>query len=304
MDRSSQHYTEAVIKKKSQEDPRELAIREKIRQAVLTKSWAREAFLEIKGLQIDYLKKTIENVRNPEKVHDITQEVLRKISALLNSQIVEGLELLAKVPKGSPALVMTNHFGAYKLLGVSPKEDLGVDIPGYDAMYPYPMYFAALFPVAREIGDNLYYVSEDFPLIFGQIHTAAGFIYVPPPTLEIEGNRTSFLLEETREAVRQHRRGSFVNFPEGGTSGKYSGLGPYDLGPFKTGGYVVAAKLNIHVIPVAQYFDKDRGFQLKVLKPSIPPITDREGYQKMAESDRAEMQDWLDRRVPNRDLPG
>lgn len=296
MNRTDPDYVEALIKKKSQEDPKEVAIREKIKLAVLERQWARDAFSKIKALQIEYLKKTIANVENPGIVHDITQNVLEKISALLGSQIVEGAEALAKVPKGSPALIMANHFGAYKLTGIHPGEDLGVDIPGYDAMYPYPMYFAALYPVAKEIGDKLYYVSEDFPLILGQIHTEAGFIYVPPSSVEVEGGRTMFLLEETREAINNHRNGAFVNFPEGGTSGKYSGLGPYDLDPFKTGGYVVAANLNIHVIPVGQYFDKDKGFQLKVLEPSIPPITDREGYEEIAERHRSEMQSWLNER--------
>ncbi|MFZ5932902.1 MAG: hypothetical protein ACOYT7_02395 [Patescibacteria group bacterium] len=295
MNRRSREYTETVIKKKSQEDPREIAIREKIREAVLEKPWAREAFRQIRQLQIDYLKRAIANIEDPGRVHNITQEVLQEVASRLKSKIVEGKELLSKVPKGSPALVMVNHFGAYKLTGINPKEDLSIDIPGYDAMYPYPMYFAAIYPVAREIGDNLYYVSEDFPLIFGQIHTEAGFVYVPPLSMVVEAGRTAFLLEETRQAINKHRSGAFVNFPEGGTSGKYSGLGPYDLDPFKTGGYVVAANLNIHVIPVAQYFNKDTGFELRVLEPSIPPITNREGYQKIAEGHRSEMQAWLNK---------
>ena len=293
MDRRSRQYTEAVIKKKSQEDPMEIAIREKIGQTVLEKLWARGAFSEIRQLQIDYLKNAIGHIENPETVHDITQEVVKRIAELLRTKIVEGGELLAKVPKGSPALVMANHLGAYKLTAISPKKDLGIDIPGYDAMYPYPMYFAALEPVAREIDDNLYYVSEDFPLIFGQIHTEAGFVYVPPASIKIERGRTVFLTEETREAINNRRNGAYVNFPEGGTSGKYSGLGPYDLDPFRTGGYVVAANLNIHIIPVAQYFDKEEGYQLKVLEPLIPEVTDKEGYQKIADGHRAEMQDWL-----------
>ena len=166
---------------------------------------------------------------------------------------------------------------------------MGVDIPGYDFMYPSPMYFAGLKPVAKTIGDNLSYVSDDFPGIFGQIHRKAGFIHVPPPNIQ-STNRTEALLEQTREAINKRTNIGIVNYPEGGTSGKYSGLGPYDLDPFKTGGYVIASKLGVYVIPVAQYFNPEKGLQLKVFQPYIPSISDKEGYEKYAVKDKNQMQ--------------
>ena len=296
MNRNDPLYVESVVKKKSQIDPKETLIREKISASVLRENWVRDAFIKIKGQQIEYLKTVVANVNNPDLVHNKTQDILEAISIKLKSHVVEGADLLNEVPKGSPVLIATNHFGAYKLTGISPKEDLGIDIPNYDSMYPYPMYFAALYPVAKAIEDKLYYVSDDFPLIFGQIHTEAGFIHVPPSSIEVEGGRTALLQEQTKEAINKHRNAAFVNFPEGGTSGKYTGLGPYDLDPFKTGGYVVAANLGINIIPVAQYFDKDEGFQLKILRPFIPEKTSSEGYKKMAEDNKIEMQKWLDGR--------
>ena len=296
LNRTDPDYVKAVVEKKSQADPKETVIREKIRQAVLREKWARDAFSHIRELQIAYLKEMVANVDNPELIHDKTQTILKEISTQLKSQIVEGADTLADIPKGSPVLIMTNHFGAYKLIAVSPEDDLGVDIPNYDAMYPYPMYFAAMHPVASAIGDNLYYVSEDFPLIFGQIHTEAGFIHAPPASVEIEGGKTLLLQEQTKDAISKRRNAAFVNFPEGGTSGKYTGMGLYDLSPFKTGGYVVAANLGIHVVPVAQYFDKDEGFQLKLLNPFIPAVSDKRGYERIAEGNRIEMQDWLNER--------
>lgn len=299
VNRNDPQYTEAVIKKKSQSDSKEVSIRKKIEDAILREEWAKTAFSHIKDEQIEYLKKSIAKVDNPDFVHDSTQDTLKKISRELKAQIVEGAELLSEVPEGSPILISTNHFGAYKLTGLNPKTDLGIDIENYDAMYPYLMYFAALHPVSEAVQDNLYYVSDDFPLIFGQIHTEAGFIHVPPSSIEISGGRTAFLEEQVKKSIAKHPNSAFVNFPEGGTSGKYTGLGPYDLDPFKTGAYVVAANLGIHVVPVAQYFDKNDGFQLKIFKPFIPEITDKTGYENMAQNNRAEMQKWLDTRKNN-----
>ena len=295
--REDPSYIKAVVEKKGQSDPKEVAIRDKIRNAVMAEDWARAAFSEIGEMQIRYLRKMIANSDKPEFIHDSAQQALKEISRKLRSTIVEGENELAQVPKGSPMLIITNHFGAYKLTSVSPRGDLGVDIPNYEAMYPYFMYFAALYPVAEAVEDNLYYASVDYPLIFGEIHTKAGYIYVPPPSLKTSEGRTGLLIKQTKDAIDNRHNVAIVNFPEGGTSGKYSGLGPYDLSPFKKGGYVIAANLGIYAVPVAQYFDKSEGFQLKVLKPFIPPQTDRKGYEQMAEGNRKEMQTWLDERV-------
>lgn len=294
LDRTSPAYLDAVVKKKSQDDPKEIAIREKIASCVLRETWAQDAFEAARALQRDYMKDAVAHARDSDYVHERTQTAIKELSSMLRSSIEEGAELLEKLPRGSSGLIMTNHFGAYKLCKLSPKDDLGVDIPGYDSMYPSPMYFAALSPIAEKLGDGLYYSSEDFPGVFGTIHTNAGFIHVPPASINIEGGRTSYLIEETRRALRRHPNALIVNFPEGGTSGKYTGLTPYDLDPYKTGGYVIAAQLGIPVISVAQYFDPVHGFRLKVFEPFIPTPGDKEVFEKIATEDRARMQAWLD----------
>jgi hypothetical protein len=294
--RNDPTYREAVVKKKSQDDPKEVTIREKTAERMLREPWAREAFATIRAKQIEYLKEMVAHIDDADFVHRRTQETVRELSTLLKSEIAEGAELLETIPKGSPVLIATNHLGAYKLCGISPREDVGVDIAGYDAMYPYLMYFAALSPVADAIGDDISYVSEDFPEVFGDIHSKAGFVHVPPAAIPIEGGRTAFLAKQTSDVIEQHPHSAIVNFPEGGTSGKYTGLGIYDTDPFKTGGYVVAAELGIHVIPVAQYFDKDGGMQLRVFEPFIPAKGDKESFEMMAEHDRNAMQEWFDER--------
>lgn len=286
-------YLNAVVQKKPhKDDPKEIAIAGKIRDQVFMKEWAKEAIAKIRALQIEYMRGVVANSKNPALVYEHTQNILREISVLLNAKIAEGAEFLMEIPKGSPALVMTNHLGLYKLAGINPKEELGVDIPGYDFMYPSPMYFGGLSPIAEKIGDNLSYVSDDFPGVFGEIHRASGFVHVPPPGAQTE-NRTEVLLRQTEGVFKMHPNTAIVNFPEGGTSGKYTGLGPYDLDPFKTGGYVIASKLRIRVIPVAQYFNPEKGLQLKVFPSYIPEITDKEGYEKHAKKDQQQMQEWL-----------
>jgi 1-acyl-sn-glycerol-3-phosphate acyltransferase len=156
------------------------------------------------------------------------------------------------------------------------------------------MYFAGLMPVAEKIGDNLAYVSDDFPGIFGEIHRAAGFIHVPPQTSE-KISRTEVLTQQTKEVVNVRKNIAIVNFPEGGTSGKYNGLGPYDLEPFKTGGYVIASKLGIRVIPIAQYFDKEKGLQLRIFKSYFPLLANKGEYERLAKEDMVAMQEWLNK---------
>lgn len=296
IDRTDPLYVEALVEKKPHiDDPKEIDITDKIRSEIFKEEWVRDAFGRIDSIQKQYLRNMVRNATNHQEVHDQTQKVLKEISEVVRSEIVEGEENLDKIPKGSPVLVATNHFGGYKLLPVNPKEELGVDIPGYDSMYPYPMYFAALNPVAEKLNDNLYYVSDDFPLVFGDIHRSADFINVPPAKVVPHG-RTDLLEHQTAELIRHHPNAAIVNFPEGGTSGKYSGLGPYDLDKFQSGGYVIASHLRIPILPVGQYFDIKKGFRLRVFEPTIPEVKSREEHLKDAEKNKNEMQAWLDSR--------
>lgn len=293
INKDDSEYQANILKQKLPNDPKEEAIREKVRASVLRLDWAIDAFAKIRQQQTDYLKESVKNIENETYVHDLTQKILRTISKEVKSKIVEGEELIDAVPKGRPALIATNHFGAYKLLGISPKKDVGVDIPSYDTMYPYLMYFAALDPVARKLGNNLYYTSNDFPGIFGDIHRKAGFIHVPPTT----ESKTGYLINQTRRAIEKRMNSAIVCFPEGTTSGKPSGRGPYDLEPFKTGGYVVAAELCMHVVPVAQFFNPQGGYELKIMRPFIPEKGGKEIYKNYAEENRKDMQKWLDQRI-------
>jgi hypothetical protein len=295
-DRTSPEYIEAVISKKPHgEDPKDIRIRNIIEDRFLQEDWARAAIGNIREEQITYLRDVIPRVDEPEYVDAATQEIVRRISSELHSTIEEGQENLGKISAGRPVMIMTNHLGTYKLTGINPQTEVNGSIERYDKydfMYPYPLYFAALSPVAEALGDSLSYTSDDFPGVYGKVHSEAGFVHVPPASLVASG-RTEALTAQTNEVFLRKPNTALVNFPEGGTSGKYNEAGPYDLLDFKTGGYVIAANLGIPVLHVAQYFDPHEGMRLKVFEPMDIQPTDREGYQELAAHAQAEMQAWL-----------
>jgi hypothetical protein len=295
-DRNTPEYIKAVVDKKPHiDDPKDIRIRQLIEERFLQEDWARAAFDSIRQEQIEYLRNVTARVDEPEYVDGVTQDTLKRISTELHSTVEEGSEHLAGLPKGKPVLIMTNHLGTYKLTGINPQRELGegVDIyDGYDFMYPYPLYFAALNPVAEALGDKLSYSSDDFPGVYGKVHTEAGFVHVPPASIVTSG-RTEALIKQTGGIIKNQPNTALVNFPEGGTSGKYNEAGPYDLLDFKTGGYVVAAELGMTVLPVAQFFDPHEGMRLKVFPPMNVATTTREQYHDLASQTQAEMQGWL-----------
>ncbi|HSX27226.1 MAG TPA: hypothetical protein VLG25_00410 [Patescibacteria group bacterium] len=294
-DRNASEYLQAVIEIKPRaDDHRDVRIREIIRKIFIKEPWAEKVFANIREEQIAYLKDVVHSVSDPVYVDRVTQETLRKIGGELRATIEEGVEHLTPL-QGKPVLVTTNHLGTYKLAPINPRVDLGEDVPkyeGYDFMYPYPLYFAALSPVAEALGNALSYASNDYPGVFGQIHSAAGFIHLPPAS-QFNDGRTGALKQQTAELFQRRPNTALVNFSEGGTSGKYDEKGPYGLRDFKTGGYVIAAELGLPMLAVAQYFDPLIGMRLKVFEPFYPQTGTREAYQQLANGTQAEIQAWL-----------
>lgn len=276
------------------DDPQDIAYVEKLTRCVLKEEWAKDAFATIRQLQIEYLRETLARSEDAAFVYERTQAVLKEIAGLLRAEIAEGAEHLEQIQKESPALLMTNHFSAYKLTGFNPEKELGVTIPNYD-FDPSPMFIAGFAPVAKSLRDNLSLATDDFCGVFGKIHREAGFVHIPPKEALTTG-RTAYLLEQTRKAFMRRPNTVLVNFPEGQTSGKHTGLGPYDLDPFKTGGYVIAAQLHTRMVPVAQYFDPHEGLQLKVFPSYIPGGADKTAIQALADQDQRQMQKWLNER--------
>ncbi len=290
-------YTEAVVRKTpSHLDPQDIAFVAKLRESVLSQPWTKEAFAEIKQAQIAYLREVLARSEDTEFVFARTQEILKEVSLLQHSAIAEGGENLNGLERGAPVILATNHLSTYKLAGFSPETELGLKIRDYRYLCPTPMFIGGFTPVAEKLGNTLAIVSDDFPGVLGQIHRAAGFVHVPPKETT-GGSRIEYLREQTAEVFKKHPQTALVNFPEGQSSGKHRGLGPYELERFRTGGYVIAAELGVRVIPVAQYFDPKQGLQLKVFPSYIPKQNEDAGYKVYAKRDQEEMQKWLDAKL-------
>lgn len=281
--------------------PQERRISALIRTELLSTEWARKTFADIRELLIAYFKDSLSNTQNPQYVHDRTQRLLSEIAERGKTKIVSGEEYLRAVPKKSPVFLMTNHLGLYKLATINPEIELGLDDFGAEKMFPLPLFHASNKPVADSLEDGLYIAAFKFPGKIGEVQKAAGGVVIRLEEEEkLEKNITAgidHLTTQTRNFIEEYPNGALSILPEGGTSGKRNGGSPYDLETFRTGGFVIAARLNIPILPVSQYFDPQTGFEVAVFEPIYPNRDmNREQFTQMASSTREKMQKWLDER--------
>lgn len=270
-------------------DPLEQRIRGLIRDNVCSTVKGREMFAKVNDLQIDYFRDAIGNIGKPGVTHDRTQELLKELSQVTNSRIVQGAENLDSLPKKSPVFAMVNHFSGYKLVAIE-QGTLGVDSPDIDQIYPFPIFYSSLVPVAEALEDNLYDAHLELPAPLLKVQEEAGLLVVPPG----EGQFKT-VVERTEDHLKEHPNSLLVLFPEGESSGKRNNGGPYDMVGFHAGSFIIAAKKGIPVVPIAQYFNPNSGFELAIF-PSfkLDPNGDRAYFEQMAANTRQEMQAWLD----------
>lgn len=273
----------------SKSDELEIRIINLIKEELESTKWASESFREVRGMLVNYFLSSVKSLDKPDKIHEDTQKLLRNISYLMKSKIISGEEYLSKIGN-SPVIIASNHLGSYKLTELNPKE-FGWDMDT-DVIHPFPMFYASIYPVAEKLKFNLYDAAWTFENPIGEIQKAAGYI----PVAQGRGVFDQ-VLEASREAMKNYQNGAFVVFPEGGTSGKRNNGGPYDLIPFKTGVFAIAAELDVPVIPVAQYFNPKTGFELGVLEPVyVSKGVSREDLARTASEVQGKMQNWLNSR--------
>lgn len=274
----------------SQGDPLEVRIVGLMQKEFLVTPWAKDAFSRAKKITIDYLGNSIAILNDPSRVHDETQKVLKDLSTNFQSRIVLGEKNLQQLHERQPGFIVANHLGVYKLTGIKPQE-LGLNLP-VEIVHPFVMFYQSLVPVAQQLGCNLYEAAYPYKTPIKEIQEAAGSILVPSG----KGSFSS-VVRASERAIGDHPNGLFTIFPEGGTSGKRNGGGPYDLEEFHAGSFAIAAKVGIPVIPVAQYFNPNRGFELRVFNPmTLERNKPKEYYEKIANDTRSEMQTWLNER--------
>lgn len=294
IDRTDSEYVRAVVDHLPRmDDPQEQRMRDIAQNEFLKSDWARNAFSNVTSRQIAYLKDCLNHLDDPNYIHDQTQEVIAEISELTRTRIVSGQKNLEGLEKGKPVLLVTNHPATFKLGGINPKTELGIDIPNFNLVYPSPIFISPLYPVAKELGDRLYFSSLEYPLKLGDVHESAGFMTVRP----VEQGRTQELQNAVAKLVQEHQNAAIVHFAEGGTTGKRNGGQVYDLEDFSTGGFVIAAKNRIPVVSVPHYFNPESGFETGVFNPiMLDENGDKAYFEQIANQMRSQMQDWLNTR--------
>lgn len=271
------------------DDPLEVRIRGLIRDQVYSTPLGREMFRKVDEAQLAYFRDSLAHLGDPDLIHDRTQALLKKIAEMTNAQIVYGKENLAKVPKGSPVFAEVNHFSGYKLTAIE-QSDLGLNLPEIDEIFPYTLFYSSLVPVAEILGRKLYMAQLEMPEPLLTVQKTAGLLLVP-----LEKGSFEVVLQRSKEHVDKYPNSVTVLFPEGGTSGKRNGGGPYDLEPFHSGSFAIAGKLGITVLPITQFFNPNRGFEVAVFEPFKPdPKGGREYFDELANNTRKQMQAWLD----------
>lgn len=298
MKKNDPRYIEATIKHSpSLNDPLERKIVDIIKSEALTTSWAREAFRKLKEGIILNWEDVYSHLNDREYVHNATQKAIAEAAEIINTSIVSGEDNLKKLKRDSPFMIASNHLSTYKLVPIMPEElrAIGVKGPLLDVYYPYIAFISPFYPVTKKLNDNIYEAAVEAPGELEKVFTATGSIDVAPASLFKD--RISMLTEATKILFTKHPNAGLVIFPEGGATGKRSGKGIYDLEQFKTGSFLIASKLSIPILPVAQYFNPQKGFEIGVFEPITPKRDQpKEYYQNIAESTRKEMQTWLNQR--------
>lgn len=260
----------------SMAEPLEVRIRGLIQDQAYETPLGMKMWGDVKRIQGEYFTEASEHLNNSTYVHDKTQETLGRIARATNAQVIKGKECLRQL--NTPALVVLNHYSGYKLTSFVPEDIPAADFGSMSELYPFPAFFASLYPAAKEVGDDvtlydahLEYAKAEKGNKLRRIQEEAGLLVIP----EEDGGFPA-TLEATRKIVATHPRSLLVVFPEGESSGKRNNGGPYDMVPFHTGAFVIAAELGLPVVPAVQYFNPEKGFQVSVLS-SFNPKTFEKG---------------------------
>lgn len=271
----------------SSKDSDEVRITKLLESELLRSDWARTFFKEAKDRQIEFIKNALGKTDKPDEVYKLNQELLRELSLSGRTRIESGSENLEGIT--APVMIVTNHLGDYKLAAIKP-EELKLDI-GIDQVHPFSMYYSPYYPIAEKIGAQISAAHVELPEPLYQIEKACALITI---VAKKEGGTTEKLEFDTRDLFNRLPNSLLVVFPEGGTSGKRNGKGPYDLEEFKAGAFVIAGHLGIPILPVAKYFNPEKGYELAVF-PSIKldRSDDRSYYKKFATETQEKMQVWL-----------
>lgn len=278
-------------------DPQEVAIIEITKREAVSTPLGQSMVDKVRRLVKNNWQDQYAHRHDASYVHAKNQEGVAEFARITNAIIVSGEEKLRVLEKGKPVLFSANHVGFYKLAGLSPQElaDLGFDggHPVEDIHYPHIPFYAALYPVANLLNDDICMAAEEEPGTLGELYGATGSIDVPPAS--VIGDRVNMLTEATRKLFEMYPSSALTVFTEGGTTGKRNGGNTRELGKFHTGLFVIASKLELPVVLLAHRFDPASGFKIAVADVlRINKESTREEIQEVAARARGVSQAALD----------
>lgn len=269
------------------DDPKEIAIITKLQDEVLSTQIAKKTFKKLHSFQQDFFTNAFENLDKPDHIMDEYIKLLEKLNNESSTQIVYGKEELTQLKKIN-IIIVTNHLGAIKLIPISNK-DRTLDV-NMDKFEPFPLRHAPLKKITDELGATLVETAVKLPRKLLDIQKACGVITVA--TLGV--GKTETLIQDTQKKFLDSPT-AIVMYPEGGTSGKRSEGGPYNLDPFHSGAFVVAQRTGVPIVPICQYFDPESGYKLSILEPFTVTQKDLGNIKDLARDMEQKMQNELDR---------
>ncbi len=277
-----------IERQPKQNDPQEIQIRQKLEKELLSTPWSKQLFKHFQALQVDFFKSALANLDRPQEVRQEYLQLLKKLAHLGNTQITDGTENLQNLDSAKGIIIITNHLGTAKLTAFSP-EELGLNIP-IDKIEPFPIRHAALSLIAGQQEKSIYEAAIELPPPLNLIQQETGVVLVAAGGIgrlrQLEHNTKATLSATTQPVI--------VMYPEGGTSGKRNSGGPYHLDEFQTGALVVAAHLELDILPVCQYFNPNSGFELGILPPiQVTNTNNHDYFYQLAQDVRRSMQNWL-----------
>lgn len=278
-------------------DSRERRIIEVMKEEILVTDASKETFSQLEDDVKSNWQKAYDRLGDPVVVRRIFQEGTQSSAKIAKVNIEEGEELVKSLNPKNPLMIVSNHLGTFKLISMLPEELKQRGVAGQQLpsiYYPFVTYYMPFQPIAERIGNGIYEASFEQPGKLGQLFREAGNIDVPPQPFAQD--RVDTLTNDTKDLISNAPNSALVVFPEGGTTGKRSNGRIYNLEKFHKGAFVIAAKLGMPILPVAQYFDIQRGgFDLRIFEPfSLDQSVTVDEIDEAASNTQGKMQEWLD----------
>lgn len=243
--------------------PSEDRIRQLLKDTLASTPWAQDMFATASGLQADFFTSAVHPDTSELEVNAAYIALQQRLTELMRVQVREGEGYLAALQDDPAIIVAVNHLGIGQV-GYVDNSDQPFDFPGAE-IEAFPMGLVPGYVVSQiHAGKPPVDIRREETGDIGAIHRKLDGIRLFNTGAK---GGTQSLIDSIMGVNETGGRHVFQMFPEGRTSGWANNEGPYDLDQFRAGTFVVACETGFPVLPVAQYFDPNRGMDLLVLPP-------------------------------------